>query len=58
MKSTAIMTAVLATATLAAAQAKHGSIENWFTSLENPVMQADEFVIENRTVSVGGLHEE
>jgi len=42
---------------LAAAKAQYGSIENWFTSLENPVMQADEFVIENRTVSIGGLRE-
>ena len=41
-------------ASLADAIAQHGSVEDWFASLDNPVMQADEFVVEDRTVTVDG----
>lgn len=41
-------------ASLAEAIAQHGSVEDWFASLDNPVIQADEFVVKDRTVTVDG----
>ena len=43
---------------LADAIAQHGSIEDWFASLDNPVIQADEFVVEDRTVTVDGRRDQ
>ena len=45
-------------ASLADAIAQHGSIEGWFTSLDNPVIQGDEFAVEGRTVTNDVLREE
>ena len=41
-------------ASLADAIALHGSINDWFASLDNPVIQADEFVIERQNANIGG----